>query len=369
MEKQRICIIGDGLAGLTSAIAINSLQNVEVHLISRKVTKNIDKRTTAISESNFRFLKENISNLDSKLFWSSNKINLFYETNEEKINFLNFNETNNNLMYVFENNKFKKNLLKEINQKKIKIIYKNIKDLKISKKYDLIILCLGRSSPIYKEITNNREIHKDYKETAITGYIKHKIKNIKVSQFFLKEGPLAILPFSKNYFSFVWSINKDFHRVNKKNINHLIKNKLKDLLKVKQNLKITNVQSYPIKMSLKRKYHEQNILILGEGLHTIHPVAGQGFNLVLRDIKKLKEILNYYSRLGISFKNSFALDDFYNQRKPENIIVGLGIDLAHGFFNQNKFLDPFKKTILKNISKSDILKKISKIISNQGLSL
>ena len=141
MEKQRICIIGDGLAGLTSAIAINSLQNVEVHLISRKVTKNIDKRTTAISESNFRFLKENISNLDSKLFWSSNKINLFYETNEEKINFLNFNETNNNLMYVFENNKFKKNLLKEINQKKIKIIYKNIKDLKISKNYDLIILC------------------------------------------------------------------------------------------------------------------------------------------------------------------------------------------------------------------------------------
>ena len=77
MEKQRICIIGDGLAGLTSAIAINSLQNVEVHLISRKVTKNIDKRTTAISESNFRFLKENISNLDSKLFWSSNKFNLF----------------------------------------------------------------------------------------------------------------------------------------------------------------------------------------------------------------------------------------------------------------------------------------------------
>ena len=39
MEKQRICIIGDGLSGLTSAIAINNLDNVEVHLISKKSKK------------------------------------------------------------------------------------------------------------------------------------------------------------------------------------------------------------------------------------------------------------------------------------------------------------------------------------------
>ena len=55
MEKQKICIIGDGLSGLTSAIALNNLKNVEIHLISRKSKNITDKRTTAISESNLNF--------------------------------------------------------------------------------------------------------------------------------------------------------------------------------------------------------------------------------------------------------------------------------------------------------------------------
>ena len=104
-------------------------------------------------------------------------------------------------------------------------------------------------------------------------------------------------------------------------------------------------------------------------MHTIHPVAGQGFNLVMRDIKKLKEVLKYYTNLGISIKSSSALDDFSSSRKSENVITGLGIDLAHSFFKQNKLLEPFKKIILKNVSKNNTLKKISKFISNQGLSI
>ena len=48
MEKQKICIIGDGLSGLTSVIAINNLDNLEVNLISKKSKKTTDKRTTAI---------------------------------------------------------------------------------------------------------------------------------------------------------------------------------------------------------------------------------------------------------------------------------------------------------------------------------
>ena len=133
------------------------------------------------------------------------------------------------------------------------------------------------------------------------------------------------------------------------------------------------------KRSLHQIYHllifvyflhtQKNILILGEGLHTIHPVAGQGFNLVLRDIKKLKEIIKYYVGLGISVKNSYALNDFYNSRKPENTIMSLGVDATHSFFKQNKYLDPFKEIIVKNIKNNETLKKFSKIISNRGLSL
>ena len=59
-------------------------------------------------------------------------------------------------------------------------------------------------------------------------------------------------------------------------------------MKNKQDITISNIQSYPISLSLRRQYHQKNILILGEGLHTIHPVAGQGFNLVLKGYKKIK---------------------------------------------------------------------------------
>ena len=367
MSKQRICIVGDGLAGLMTAVVLGRIPGVDINLIAKKEKKNLDKRTTAISHTNFKFIQENIVKLDNNLFWPSKNIELYYETSKEKINFLNLNEAHSNLMYVFENDKIKSILLKEISKNKIKIIRKNIKSLKDLENYDLAILCLGTKSNIYENITKLKSIKKDYKEIAITGYVKHNFKSLNTSQFFLKEGPLAILPFSQNYFSIVWSLNKKFYENNSKKIKELTKHKLLEILKTKKSINVSNIQSYPISLNLERQYYKKNILILGEGLHSIHPVAGQGFNLVLRDIKKLKEVIKYYVGLGISIKNSYALSDFYNSRKPENTIMGLGVDITHNFFKENKFLDPIKKTILKQVSKSEFLKSFSKRISDKGL--
>jgi 2-polyprenyl-6-methoxyphenol hydroxylase-like FAD-dependent oxidoreductase len=366
MEKQRICIVGDGLSGLTTAIALNNLPNVDVELAFKKKIKIIDNRTTAISESNFRFLREIFTNLNSNLFWPSKKIKLFFETNKRKINFINFQEANKNLMYVYENYKLKNCLINEIKKKRIKIQKKKIESLDKLKNFDLIVLCLGRYSKLYRDITSDRIIKKDYKEIAITGHIKHNVKDLDASQFFLKEGPLAVLPFSKNKFSFVWSLDKSFYEQNFKNIKKLVNNKIIEVLKIKKNIEITNVQSFPISMELKKKYHKKNILILGEGLHTIHPIAGQGFNLVLRDIIQLQKILRYYLKLGLNIKNSYALEDFYNNRKSENVIFGLGVDLTHNFFKYNKILDPFKKVVLKNINRFPQFVKLTKQISNKG---
>jgi len=365
MKKQRICIVGEGLSGLMTTLALNKLEGVEVHLISKKNKLAKDKRTTAISSSNYEFFNEVIDKLDKNLFWPSKKIDLFYETRNQNMNFLNFNEDSKNLMYVFENDKIKEILIKEIKRKKIKILQKNINELKDLDVYDMKILCLGRSSKIYQSIVDKRPLNKDYKEIAITGYVKHSLKNLNTAQYFLKEGPLAILPFLKNSFSFVWSVEKDFLR---KDINSVVKSKISKVLKTNK-IQILNQQTYPLTLNLKRTYYKNDILILGEGLHTVHPIAGQGFNLVLRDISKLKEILKYYTGLGMSLKSTPALEDFTNSRKSENIITGIGIDLTHNFFKQNKLLDPFKETILKNISKNNTIKKISKFISNQGLSI
>jgi len=353
MKKQRICIVGDGLSGLMTALSLNKLEGLEVHLISRKNKLSKDRRTTAISASNYEFFNKVIANLDKKLFWPSKKIDLYYETKDRNMNFLNFNEDSKNLMYVFENKKIKEILIKEIKKKQIKILKNNINELKDLDSYDMKILCLGRSSKIYQSIIDKRSLNKDYKEIAITGYVKHNLKNLNTAQFFLKNGPLAILPFSKKNFSFVWSVDKKFP---KKDINAVVKSKICEILKIKK-IQISNQQSYPLTLNLKRTYYKNNILILGEGLHTVHPVAGQGFNLVLRDINKLQEILKYYTELGMSLKSTPALEEFTNNRKSENIITGIGIDLTHNFFKPNKLLDPFKETILKNISKHNTLKK------------
>ena len=365
MKKQRICVVGDGLSGLMTALALNKLEGLEVHLLSRKNKHSKDRRTTAISASNYEFLNKVIDNLDKKLFWPSKKIDLFYETKDQNMNFLNFNGDNKNLMYVFENVKIKEILIKEIKKKKIKTVQKNINELKDLDSYDMKLLCLGRSSKIYQSIVDKRSLNKDYKEIAITGYVKHNLKNLNTAQYFLKDGPLAILPFSKNNFSFVWSVDKEFP---KKDINSVVKSKICKVLKINK-IQISNQQFYPLMLNLKRTYYKNDILILGEGLHTVHPVAGQGFNLVLRDINKLQKIFKYYTKLGMSLKSTPAFKEFTNNRKSVNIITGIGIDLTHNFFKQNKLLDPFKETILKNISKNNTLKKISKFISNQGLSI
>ena len=114
MKKQRICIVGDGLSGLMTALALNKLEGLEVHLISKKNKLLKDKRTTAISASNYDFFNSVVDNLDKKLFWPSNKINLFYETKDQNINFLNFDEDKKGLMYIFENDKVKEKLHKAL---------------------------------------------------------------------------------------------------------------------------------------------------------------------------------------------------------------------------------------------------------------
>jgi 2-octaprenyl-6-methoxyphenol hydroxylase len=377
MNSQKICIIGDGLAGLMAAIILSE-ENIKIDLYSNKrINKNLDNRTTAISESNYQYIKKNI-NLDKKdFFWSCKKINLFFEEKKKIINFLNFQETSKNLMKIFQNKDLKKKLYKIILvNKKIKLIEKKIKNINSTegsiifgekkKIYDLVILCTGGRSKLYSPIEEGRSIKKNYKEIAVTAIVKHNNKIENASQFFLKEGPLAILPYHKKMFSIVWSVSSEFFHINKKNIKKILSKKIKSLLKKKiQN--IINIQSRPINLNLQTKYFKKNVLILGDGLHTVHPMAGQGFNLVLRDIKQLKILISKTLKLGLLIKNSFILKDFYNTRKPENNLLGLGINLTNIFFKEKKYFSFLKKNLLININKFSFIRKISQSISDKGI--
>ena len=378
MKNQKICIIGDGLAGLTAANSLAQL-NIDIDLFYKKETskKQKDKRTTAISESNYNFIKEDGGIKPKRYFWAIKKINLFYEDKKKFINFLNLEESRSNLMFVFENSKIKSFLLNKLKKlknfkyKNHKISNVNIKEshLTINNKkinYDLIILCLGRSASLYKEIIKKRSIKEDNREIAITAVVQHNGKIKNASQYFFEEGPLAILPFKNNFFSFVWSI-KDNKDIEKDKIKKKILEKFLIIFSKKIKFKINDIQFFKISLDLKMRYFKNNTLILGDGLHAVHPLAGQGFNLVIRDIKKLKEIVKKNISLGLTLKNSNVLNQFYNSRKAENTIFSLGINMTNKFFRRNKFVEPLKKVLLKKIHKSENVIKVTKYISNKGL--
>ncbi len=382
MNVQKICIIGDGLAGISTAITL-STENIQIDLYGgnkNSFNKN-DNRTTAVSETSYQFIKEKL-NIKNKnfLLWPCREVNLFFEEKNKNINFLNFKEEKNKLMYIFQNKELKKTLEKQIKKKKnIKLINKDITNIDyktnsiLSNKktffYDLIILSAGMKSSLYNKITKGRSIEKNYNEIALTTVVKHNFKINNVSQFFLKEGPLAILPFNKKSFSIVWSVSSSYFHKNNKLLKEIMNAKVKKLMDNPKIKIIESIQSFPINLNLKTKYYKENVLILGDGLHTVHPLAGQGFNLVLRDIKKLSELVSKASKLGLSLKNSFLLKDFCTARKSENLILGLGIDLTNTFFKNNKFFFPIKKTILKNIKNFPFIKKISQSISDKGIML
>ncbi len=378
MKPQKICIIGDGLTGLTTG-AVLSKQNLSIDLYTdnKKKKKIVDSRTTAISESNFQYIKSSLNLSNKNFFWTCKKINLFYQDKNKITNFLNFSEKNKNLMHIFQNKDLKKKLNSIISRKKnIKLIKKKIETIDtdnniitVRKKkyfYDLIILSIGSLSNFYSKINSDRAIKKSYKEIAITVKVKHKTNIQNASQFFLKEGPLAILPYKKDYFSMVWSVNNNYFYENKNNLKNILFGKLKTLLNTNKIINIGEIKTFPINLNLKTKYFKKNTLILGDGLHAIHPIAGQGFNLVLRDIRKLTELTSRTLQLGLLFKNTLILKDFYNSRKPENNLFGLGVNLTNLFFKDRKYFSSIKKIVLNNISNFSFVKRTSQKLADRG---
>ena len=99
----------------------------------------------------------------------------------------------------------------------------------------------------------------------------------------------------------------------------------------------------------------------------MHPIAGQGFNLTLRDIQKLHEEIEKYLCLGMEIKDSPIFHKFITFRKPEKLLFGLGVSFVNRFFKHDKIMYPAKKIILKDINKFKFLKDISLRISDIGI--
>ena len=346
-----ICLIGKNLTSLVlSKVFVNKGINVDLYYSNNKITNNMKNtlsRTIGLSNDSVNFL-ENYKILNKKDCWNIKKINLYKE--DELDSFLNFEPHKNSFSMISYNNlyksletKLKKNKRIKINKKKNQSFFPKL----VNKNYEIIIITDTNNSLFKKYFS--KQFKKNYHSTAFTTIINHsKMQNNTAEQYFTKFGPLAFLPISNKQTSVVFSIfDKD-----------LIKDKtrIKSLIEYyNRQYKIKNIktlQEFPINLFLLRNYFYKNILSFGDALHKVHPLAGQGFNMTVRDVKIFSELIDKNLELGLDLNT--ILEKFEIRRKNPNFIFAMGIDFLHEFFKAtNKYnlknVDNLFKFINKNI--------------------
>ena len=339
-----VCIIGNGLTSLTLAkTLVNKGVNVDIFFNKKKNKTNYD-RTIGISKTNLEFFNKEILDIN-KLSWNINKIEIYSENlNNERI--LDFQNTDQKLFSIIKNHELIDYLTNNLKKEKLCKFKKNLVNKKIlSYGYDLIINC-EFSNFITKKFFSKR-ITKNYNNYAYTTIIKHsKIINNKAIQIFTSKGPLAFLPISNFETSVVYSIKGD-------QINDF-KDLIRSYNKFYKILHINNFSRFELQMSNPRNYYHGNILAFGDLLHKIHPLAGQGFNMTLRDIKIFSEIVQKKINLGLPLDLSVN-DEFEKKSKHINYIFSNGIDFIYEFFNferktKSKIFSRTAKFLGKNLN-------------------
>ena len=318
----KVCVIGDGLASLTLANILIK-KYISVDIFSKK--KNIlydQSRTLGISKSNIDYFNKEIMNI-KKISWEIKKIKIFTEKNYEN-ELLKFDNKNNQIFSIIRNYNLQKLLLKNLKKSKL-IKFKNNFDINRNK-YKLVISS-DPTHPFIKKFFSKR-IEKDYKSHAYTTMITHKkIKNNTAFQNFTRNGPIAFLPISDSETSIVYSLKS----IKKKSIfemNDLVK-KYNPIYSIKN---IDNWSRFKLKVSSLRNYYNGNVLAFGDLLHKIHPLAGQGFNMSLRDIKLLSDLIDKKINLGLDLDVSLC-KEFQKKSKSNNFIFLSGIDWIYELFN------------------------------------
>ncbi len=351
----RVCILGAGLTSLTLAKALVN-QNIYVDLYSqKKINLPHKSRTIGISKSNIEFFNNSIMNVD-KIAWKLKKIEIFSD-NLGKEKLINFENNHNELFSIIRNQKLFESLIKSLSKDKH---FKRINSLKNFNSLDNYSLIINTdfTSPITKKYFS-RKILKQYNSSAYTTIIQHeKIINDIAVQIFTKLGPLAFLPISEKETSVVYS----FYNKKNENINDLIE-KYNRKYKI---LKIEKINSFELKSLNLRSYYQDNILAFGDLLHRIHPLAGQGFNMTIRDIKILLEIIASKYSLGLALDSSVNYE-FEKKLKHKNFIFSNGIDIIHEFFNfERKINNSFLSKSVQLLNKSSKVNKFFTKIADRG---
>ncbi|KFE34019.1 2-octaprenyl-3-methyl-6-methoxy-1,4-benzoquinol hydroxylase [Thioclava atlantica] len=205
----------------------------------------------------------------------------------------------------------------------------------------LLVGADGRRSGVAERAGITREGW-DYGQTALVAAIAHEKPHHGIAhQFFMPTGPLAILPLKGNRSSIVWSETNENARtiaaLDDEDFLAVLRPRFGDFL---GEIELAGPRfSYPLNLTLAKSYVAPRIALVGDAAHGVHPIAGQGLNLGLRDVAALGEILVEAQRRGEDIGALDVLERYQGWRRFDSTSLALGMDTVNKLFsNDNPLL-------------------------------
>ncbi|MDF2617354.1 MAG: Ubiquinone biosynthesis hydroxylase, UbiH/UbiF/VisC/COQ6 family [Xanthobacteraceae bacterium] len=174
-----------------------------------------------------------------------------------------------------------------------------------------------------------------YGQSAIVMTVGHERPHGgKAVEHFLPAGPFAMLPLTGNRCSIVWTEATE----TAKSLLALPRVLLKDELERRFGLELGEIEildepkAFPLGFQMARAFVADRLALVGDAAHTIHPIAGQGINMGLRDVAALAEAVTDAARLGLDIGSPDVLARYQRWRRFDTLAMGMATDGLNRLF-------------------------------------
>jgi 2-octaprenyl-6-methoxyphenol hydroxylase len=202
----------------------------------------------------------------------------------------------------------------------------------------------------------------DYKQAGIVTTVAHERDHKgRAEEHFLPAGPFAILPLKGRRSSIVWTEEaREAER-----IVALSDTAFHAELEKRFGLRLGEIKIagprrvYPLGLHVVRAFVAERVALVGDAAHVIHPIAGQGLNLGLRDVAALAEAIADAARLGLDVGGADVLDRYQRWRRFDTMAMGLATDgLNRLFSNKSDALRLMRDVGLGLVERAPALKNL-----------
>ncbi|WCE03096.1 UbiH/UbiF family hydroxylase [Pseudoxanthomonas sp. JBR18] len=179
----------------------------------------------------------------------------------------------------------------------------------------------------------------DYRQRGVVGYLRSERPHEATAwQRFLPTGPLAVLPFTEGRSSIVWTLPQaEAARVLalddatfSRELTRAFGGRLGELT-------IDSPRAaFPLRLQLARQYVEGRVLVVGDAAHAVHPLAGQGVNLGLRDVAGLMELVAAARARRAPWDTPHRLARWARTRRSENTVAAYTFDGINRLFSNDE---------------------------------